>query len=65
MWMVTLFNSHRDADTSAIYHTFIETYKMNGIFSLEYFKKLFCEISTSRNDYVNLLSGTIRIKQKK
>ncbi|MCI1683199.1 MAG: transposase [Bacteroides sp.] len=47
---------------SAIYHTFIETCKMNGISSLEYFKKLFREILTGRNDYANLLPATIGIK---
>ena len=48
------FGSHTGAETFAIYHTFIETCKMNGISSLEYFKKLFREILTGRNDYANL-----------
>jgi len=56
------FGSHTGAETSAIYHTFIETCKMNGISSLEYFKKLFHEILTGRNDYANLLPATIGIK---
>jgi len=56
------FGSHTGAETSAIYHTFIETCKMNGISSLEYFKKLFREILTGRNDYANLLPATIGIK---
>ncbi|MCI1646787.1 MAG: transposase domain-containing protein [Bacteroides sp.] len=60
MWIVT--GSHTGAETSAIYHTFIETCKMNGISSLEYFKKLFREILTGRNDYANLLPVTTGIK---
>ena len=35
------FGSHDDAEVSVIYHTFIETCKMCGVSTLEYFKEFF------------------------
>ena len=35
------FGSHKGAEVSVIYHTFIETCKMCGVSTLEYFKELF------------------------
>lgn len=35
------FGSHDGAEVSVIYHTFIETCKMCGVSSLEYFKEFF------------------------
>ena len=35
------FGSHAGAEISVIYHTFIETCKMCGVSTLEYFKEFF------------------------
>ena len=35
------FGSHKGAEVSVIYHTFIETCKMCGVSTLEYFKEFF------------------------
>lgn len=56
------FGGHGGVETSAIYHTIIETCKMNSISALEYFKKFFREILAGRQDYENLLPMTIGIK---
>lgn len=56
------FGGHTGVETSAIYHTIIETCKMNGISVLEYFKKFFREILAGRQDYENLLPMTIGVK---
>ena len=45
------FGSHAGAKVSVIYHTFIETYKMCGVSTLEYFKEFFKAIMQGRTDY--------------
>ena len=51
------------AEMSAIFHTFIETCKINGISTIEYFKKLLSELLTGNNNYASLLPQTIGIKR--
>ena len=58
-----MFGSHKGAEMSAIFHTFIETCKMNGISTIEYFKKLLSELLTGNNNYASLLPQTIGIKR--
>lgn len=43
-------------------HTFIETCKMCGVSTLEYFKEFFKAIMQGRTDYENMLPMTIGIK---
>jgi len=50
--------------TSVLYHTFIQTCWMSGVNALEYFKKLFRQIISGRDDYQNLLPCTIGINKK-
>ena len=57
------FGSHDGAEVSVIYHTFIETCKMCGVSTLEYFKEFFKAIMQGRTDYENLLPMTIGIKK--
>ena len=57
------FGSHKGAEVSVIYHTFIETCKMCGVSTLEYFKELFKAIMQGRTDYENMLPMTIGIKK--
>ena len=57
------FGSHKGAEVSVIYHTFIETCKMCGVSTLEYFKELFKAIMPGRTDYENMLPMTIGIKK--
>ena len=45
------FGSHAGAKVSVIYHTFIETCKMCGVSTLEYFKEFFKAIMQGRTDY--------------
>jgi hypothetical protein len=45
------FGSHAGAKVSVIYHTFIETCKMCGVSTLEYFKEFFTAIMQGRTDY--------------
>ena len=47
-----------------IYHTFIETCKMCGVSTLEYFKEFFKAIMQGRTDYENMLPMTIGIKKQ-
>ena len=42
---------------------FIETYKMCGVSTLEYFKEFFKAIMQGRTDYENMLPMTIGIKK--
>ena len=56
------FGSHDGAEVSVIYHTFIETCKMGGVSTLEYFKEFFKAIMQGRTDYENMLPMTIGIK---
>ena len=58
------FGSHDGAEVSVIYHTFIETCKMCGVSTLEYFKEFFKAIMLGRTDYENMLPMTIGIKKK-
>ena len=51
------------AEVSVIYHTFIETCKMCGVSTLEYFKEFFKAIMQGRTDYENMLPMTIGIKK--
>ena len=48
---------------SSFYHTFIETCKMCGVSTLEYFKEFFKAIMQGRTDYENMLPMTIGIKK--
>ena len=57
------FGSHAGAKVSVIYHTFIETCKMCGVSTLEYFKEFFKAITQGRTDYENMLPMTIGIKK--
>lgn len=57
------FGSHDGAEVSVIYHTFIETCKMCGVSTLEYFKEFFYAIMQGRTDYENMLPMTIGIKK--
>ena len=57
------FGSHDGAEVSVIYHTFIETCKMCGVSTLEYFKEFFKAIMLGRTDYENMLPMTIGIKK--
>ena len=57
------FGSHAGAKVSVIYHTFIETCKMCGVSTLEYFKEFFKAIMQGRKDYENMLPMTIGIKK--
>ena len=45
------FGSHAGAKVSVIDHTFIETCKMCGVSTLEYFKEFFKAIMQGRTDY--------------
>ena len=56
------FGSHDGVEVSVIYHTFIETCKMCGVSTLEYFKEFFKAIMQGRTDYENMLPMTIGIK---
>ena len=58
------FGSHDGAEVSVIYHTFIETCKMCGVSTLEYFKQFFKAIMQGRTDYKNMLPMTIGIKKQ-
>lgn len=57
------FGSNAGAEVSVIYHTFIETCKMCGVSTLEYFKTFFKAIMQGRTDYENMLPMTIGIKK--
>ena len=57
------FGSHAGVEVSVIYHTFIETCKMCGVSTLEYFKEFFTAIMQGRTDYENMLPMTIGIKK--
>lgn len=52
-----------NCDETTNYHTFIETCKMCGISTLEYFKEFFKAIMQGRTDYENMLPMTIGIKK--
>ena len=54
---------NKEAKVSVIYHTFIETCKMCGVSTLEYFKEFFKAIMQGRKDYENMLPMTIGIKK--
>jgi len=58
------FGSHAGVEISVIYHTFIQTCKMCGISTLEYFKQFFKAIMQGRTDYENMLPMTIGIKKQ-
>ena len=45
------FGRHAGVDVSVIYHTFIETCKMCGVSTLDYFKEFFKAIMQGRTDY--------------
>ena len=45
------FGSHAGVEVSVIYHTFIQTCKMCGVSTLEYFKQFFKAIMQGRIDY--------------
>ena len=52
-----------NCDETLFYHTFIETCKMCGVSTLEYFKEFFKAIMQGRTDYENMLPMTIGIKK--
>ena len=54
-----MFGSHKGAEMSAIFHTFIETCKMNGISTIEYFKKLLSELLTGNNKTRTLFAHSV------
>ena len=54
-----MFGSHKGAEMSAIFHTFIETCKMNGISTIEYFKKLLGELLTGNNKTRTLFAHSV------
>ena len=56
------FGSHAGVEVSVIYHTFIETCKMCGVSTLEYFKEFFKAVTLGRTNYENMLPMTIGIK---
>lgn len=56
------FESHAGAKVSVIYYTFIETCKMCGVSTLEYFKEFFKAIMRGRTDYENMLPMTSVLK---
>ena len=43
--------SHTGVEVSVIYHTFIETCKMYGVSTPEYFKEFFKAVMQGRTDY--------------
>ena len=49
------FGSHAGVEVSVIYHTFIETCKMCGVSTLEYFKEFF-KAASNREQTKDLLS---------
>ncbi|WP_300770487.1 transposase [uncultured Bacteroides sp.] len=53
------FCSVKGIQNSAIYNTFIETYKQAGVSFRDYFCKLLRELKKERTDYENLLPMTI------
>ena len=53
-----------NCDETISYPTFIETCKMCGVSTLEYFKELFKAIMLGRTDYENMLPMTIGIKKQ-
>ena len=57
------FGSHAGVEISVVYHTFIQTCKMCGVSTLEYFKQFFKAIMQGRTDYENMLPMTIGIKK--
>ena len=57
------FGSHAGFEVSVIYHTFIETCKMCGVSTLEYFKEFFKAVMLGRTDYENMLPMTIGKKK--
>lgn len=54
-----MFGSHKGAEMSAIFHTFIETCKINGISTIEYFKKLLSELLTGNNKTRTLFAHSV------
>lgn len=56
------FGSHKGAEVSVVYHTFVETCKLAGVSVLAYLKKFFSEVRSGRTDYENLLPSTIGLK---
>lgn len=54
-----MFGSHKGAEMSAIFHTFIETCKINGISTIEYFKKLLGELLTGNNKTRTLFAHSV------
>jgi len=59
------FCSHRGVEVSALYHTVIETCKMQGYSALEYLEAFFSAIIHGRTDYHNLMPATIGISKIK
>ena len=57
------FGSDKMVHVSAVYHTIISTYKMQGVSVLDYFKRFFSEIVKGRRDYEYLLPLTIGLEQ--
>lgn len=53
------FGSHKMARVSTAYHTLISTCRLVGISVLDYFKRVFTELSHSNKDDTGLLSEAI------
>ena len=58
-----ILNEVKGIECLLVYHTFIETCKMCGVLTLEYFKEFFKAIMQGRTDYENMLPMTIGIKK--
>ena len=69
-----MLGRHKSVETSAIFHAFIKTCKINqrvlsrsgesnGISTIEYYKKLFSDLLTGNDNFASLLPQTIGIKR--
>ena len=59
------FCSHKGVEVSALYHTVIETCKLQGYSVLEYLEAFFTAVIKGRTDYENLMPATIGIGKAK
>ena len=59
------FCSHKGVEVSALYHTVIETCKLQGYSVLEYLEAFYTAIIKGRTDYENLMPATIGISKTK
>lgn len=59
------FCSHKGVEVSALYHTVIETCKLQGYSVLDYLEAFFSAVIKGRTDYENLMPATIGISKVK